>query len=475
VLGAAFLAAAVVGGIYLKRELDNQYTLQVSLSGPQEVVVECGADYAETGVSATFFGTHRNTEETAVPVTVAGGVDIHTVGTYYLKYVASYNGVVGTNYRLVHVIDTQPPTITLVSDPEKYTLPNATYVEEGFTAIDAHDGDVTDRVQITQTREKVIYTATDLSGNMATTERTIFYDDPVPPELKLKGGEIITLYVDQPYNEPGYTATDNCSGDLTDNVTVTGSVNTEIEGSYTLTYTVQDAYANETSVTRTVNVKTELADPNQLLNTATPTGKVIYLTFDDGPGPRTQELLNIFKKYGVKATFFVVKNGYKGTIQRIVQEGHSIGVHTATHKFKEVYASEEAYFADLNAVREHVLQLTGVNTQLLRFPGGSSNTVSCFNPGIMTRLTQRVKELDFRYFDWNVDSRDTGGAKTASEVFYNVISGVSGREVSVVLQHDIKGFSIDAVEQIIVWGLENGYTFLPLDTTSPVCEHKVSN
>lgn len=475
VLGVFFLAATIAGGLHIKTILQREYTLQVTLSGTQEMTVEYGTQYAEPGASATFSTANGETKEISVPVNVSGDLDTDKIGLYYLKYTSIYNGVVGTNYRLVRVVDTQAPAITLITDPEKYTLPNETYVEEGFSAVDGYDGDLTDRVEITQTREKVFYSVTDFSGNVATAEREIVYSDPVPPVLELKGGEIITLCVGQKYKELGYTATDNCDGDLTDSVTVTGRVNSKKKGSYTLTYTVRDSYENVTTVTRTVNIKGELADPGQLYNIVTPNGKVIYLTFDDGPGPRTPELLDILKKYDVKATFFVVKNGYNDTIKRIVQEGHSIGVHTATHNFKSIYASEEAYFADLNAVHEHVLQLTGVDTSLLRFPGGSSNTVSRFNSGIMTRLTQKVKELGFRYFDWNVDSNDAGGAKTASEVFYNVISGVSGKTISVVLQHDIKGYSVEAVEQIIVWGLENGYSFLPLDTTSPVCEHPIKN
>lgn len=475
VLGAAFLVAAIIGGLLIKKELQREYALQVILSGEQEMTLEYGAEYSEPGASAVYTEMNHEPEETAVSVTVSGNLDTGKIGSYYLKYTAIYDDIVGTNYRLVRVVDTQAPTINLVADPEKYTLPNETYVEEGFTAVDGYDGDLTDRVQRTQTHEKVFYTVTDLSGNVATTEREIVYDDPIPPVLELTGGEIITLWVGQAYQEPGYTATDNYDGDLTEHVKVQGLVNTKKKGSYTITYTVCDTYENETTVTRTVNVKGELPNPEQLYSTVTPTGKVIYLTFDDGPGPYTARLLDILKQYDVKATFFVVKNGYTDMIQRIVKEGHSIGVHTETHAFKKIYASEEAYFADLNAVHEHVLQLTGIDTSLLRFPGGGSNTVSKFNPGIMTRLTQAVKELGFRYFDWNVDSYDAGGAKTASQVFYNVINGVSGKTISVVLQHDVKDYSVEAVEQIIVWGLENGYTFLPLDTTSPVCEHPIKN
>ena len=113
---------------------------------------------------------------------------------------------------------------------------------------------------------------------------------------------------------------------------------------------------------------------------------------------------------------------------------------------------------------------------LLRFPGGSSNTISKdYSKGIMTRLAAAVTERGFTYFDWNVDSNDAGGAKTADEVFNNVIKGVKNKQNSVVLQHDMKSYSVDAVEKIIVWGLKNGYTFLPLDANSPTCHHGINN
>ena len=112
---------------------------------------------------------------------------------------------------------------------------------------------------------------------------------------------------------------------------------------------------------------------------------------------------------------------------------------------------------------------------LMRFPGGSSNTISSFNPGIMTRLTKAVEEKGFRYFDWNVDSNDAGGARTASKVYSNVVSGIGDKKAAVVLMHDIKSYTIDAIEKIIVWGLDNGYTFLPLTADSPTCHHGVNN
>ena len=106
---------------------------------------------------------------------------------------------------------------------------------------------------------------------------------------------------------------------------------------------------------------------------------------------------------------------------------------------------------------------------------GGSNLVSKFNEGIMTTLTEAVQDAGFQYFDWNVDSNDAGGALRAKTVAANVLGGVENRRISIVLQHDIHDFSVDAVEDIIIWGLKNGYTFHALTENSPTCHHRVNN
>ena len=135
----------------------------------------------------------------------------------------------------------------------------------------------------------------------------------------------------------------------------------------------------------------------------------------------------------------------------------------------------DAYFEDLYGMQEIIYENTGVRTHLLRFPGGSSNTISCFNEGIMTTLTQAVRDAGFRYFDWNVDSNDAGGAKKTETVVENVTKGIARQRLSVVLQHDIHEFSVEAVEKIIRWGLDQGYQFLPLEMDSPEFRHGVNN
>ncbi len=474
-LALVLLAAAIVGAVYAVRAAKNEYTMQVSLNGAQELVVPYGETYQELGAAAQFSGTHLQKEPIKVAVTVDNSVDSEALGVYYVKYTANFKGVTGTAYRKVSVLDQEKPKITLVADPEGYTLPTKTYKEEGFSAVDNYDGDITDRVERKVTRTEITYTVTDSSGNQAQVVRKIVYDDPIAPEIKLKGGETITLLKGKKYIEPGFTAKDNCDGDLTEKVTVTGKVDVNTPGNYILQYSVTDSYNNLTAVSRTVRVKSETSTSIKQPDVVVPSGKVIYLTFDDGPGYWTPKLLNVLKKYNVKATFFVMNTDYVSTIKRIAKEGHSLAIHTESHNYRKIYASETAYFKDLEKMRSIIKDIAGVDTKLIRFPGGSSNTVSSFNRGIMSRLTDLVVEKGYRYFDWNVDSKDAGGAYTSQQVYNNVVSGVKNRKVSIVLQHDIKGFSVNAVEDIIVWGLKNGYTFLPLQEDSPGAHHGINN
>ena len=208
-----------------------------------------------------------------------------------------------------------------------------------------------------------------------------------------------------------------------------------------------------------------------------PGNKVVYLTFDDGPGPYTQQLLDVLAKYNVKATFFVTNSNskYQDMIAKEYAAGHAIGIHTYCHDYNKIYASEEAYFEDLEAMQDVIVAQTGKETSLLRFPGGSSNTVSNITPGLMTTLTQEVQNRGYQYFDWNVSSGDAGETTDTDQVAENVIAGIQKHNVSVVLQHDIKAFSVDAVEKIIQWGLNNGYTFLPLNYDSPPAHHHINN
>ena len=306
------------------------------------------------------------------------------------------------------------------------------------------------------------YTVTDTAGNTAVAERILRYEDTVPPVLTLTGSDKVTVYTGQSYREPGYKAIDNGAIDLTDKVEISGTVNVKKAGTYTLTYTVKDSCGNVASATRTVEVKKVNGN-----------GKFIYLTFDDGPGSYTAGLLDILKKYNVKATFFVVSSSKMDILKRMDAEGHTIGLHSNTHEYSEIYANEEAFFADLQAVSDKVYAQVGYHPTIMRFPGGSSNRVSKnYNLGIMTRLTQAVQAQGYRYFDWNVNSEDAEKA-TPERILEVTIEGVAKRSESMVLMHDIQKNSMQVIEEFIVWALDNGYTFLPITDNTPDFHHPI--
>ena len=460
------LAAALLIGAGVEWATDLSMpipvTIQMTLLGDREITLEYGQDYTEPGATACAMLAGWEMRELAV--TAGGEVDPEKVGEYEIIYTSGIGSIVCQEHRVIRIQDTQPPVITLISNPDTYTLPGHAYEEEGFSAEDNYDGDLTSQVVREQTDGAVIYSVADSSGNTFSVTREIVYNDPIPPELVLEGDTEITMTQGAAYEEPGFSATDNCDGDISDQVEVSGFVDIYVPGTYTLEYFVSDQYGNTATATRTVKVEE-----------ITGRGGTVYLTFDDGPGKYTSKLLDVLDKYNVKATFFVVNTGYRKTMARAAAAGHTIAIHSASHNYKKIYANEEAYFEDLYQMQSIIQEYTGQTATLIRFPGGSSNTVSRFNKGIMTRLTKAVTEQGFKYFDWNVSSGDAGVVSTSNEVYINVITGISKHNVSVVLQHDTHAFSVDAVERIIQWGQEYGYTFLPLTSDSPGAHQGVNN
>ena len=456
---------------------DRPIAIGITIVGEDTVTVEYGEEFKDPGASASWSYEDEPHVHHAIEVTSSSEVDLSRVGAYSITYTARYDGIQAQAVRKVLVVDTKAPVIKLVSDPDKYTLPNQEYEEEGFRATDNYDGDITDKVvrSLSEDGKTVTYQVSDSSGNKAEVVRQILFGDEDAPVLTLKGNSKITITAGDNWKEPGYTAIDAVDGDLTDSVKISGSVNHRTAGTYVLTYSVADQFGNTATAQRTVVVKAvqkpEVVHPDG-------DGKIIYLTFDDGPSKHTERLLKVLDKYNVKATFFVVKTSRLDLLDDIAAGGHTIGIHSKTHKYDKIYASEDAFFEDFYAMYDLIEEYSGVTPTISRFPGGSSNSVSkkhCV--GIMTRLTQAVQDLGFQYFDWNIDSDDAGGTKTTEGVYQNVTNRIakSKQNQLVVLQHDSYGYSVDAVEQIIIWGLEHGYTFAALTEATPPCHHSVTN
>lgn len=207
--------------------------------------------------------------------------------------------------------------------------------------------------------------------------------------------------------------------------------------------------------------------------------KILYLTFDDGPSARTIEILDILDEYDVKATFFVV-NGYSYNYlyAEEVRRGHSIGLHSDTHEFDEIYSSTSAFFDDLETISDRVYEYTGVRTYLMRFAGGSSNTISAnYSYGIMTKLTRMVEDRGYVYFDWNGANNDaTGETLTATQMYYAAMESM-GEDRIVMLMHDAsyKYTTVQALPSIIEAYLDAGYYLIGLNENSFTAHHTVNN
>ena len=285
--------------------------------------------------------------------------------------------------------------------------------------------------------------------------------DNQAPVIELNGGNSMTLAVGDVLCEPGFRVYDDRG---IPKVEVEELVNTRRPGEYVINYHASDDSGNIAEAQRSVKV-------------IEPSGR-IYLTFDDGPGDYTGTLLDVLAKYNVKATFFVTGYGDDALIKREYDEGHTVGLHSNSHDYSYVYSSIDNYMADLNAVSNRVYNITGKRMKLIRFPGGSSNLISAYYDGgnhIMSRLVELVNSENYVYFDWNVDSGDAAGVDSSDQIYNNVVSALKPGGDSVVLQHDIKQPSVEAVEKIIQYGLENNFVFSKLRTDSFNAHHGVNN
>ena len=201
--------------------------------------------------------------------------------------------------------------------------------------------------------------------------------------------------------------------------------------------------------------------------------KRIYLTFDDGPSNNTNAILDVLDEYNAKATFFVIaKNGYEEEYNRIINDGHTLGLHSYSHVYKDVYSDEMGFKNDVNRIYDFVENVTGVTPKFYRFPGGSSNTIYKSDKN---ELFDYLEEMNLTYVDWNVASNDsTYGGLSANQIANNVLNGVEGLDDCVILMHDAndKSSTVEAL-RIIISSLqcEDNVIFLPITDSTISVKH----
>jgi peptidoglycan/xylan/chitin deacetylase (PgdA/CDA1 family) len=163
-------------------------------------------------------------------------------------------------------------------------------------------------------------------------------------------------------------------------------------------------------------------------------------------------------------------------MKEIVNRGHAIGLHTYSHDYKGIYSSDAAYLSDLQKISDLVLQQTGVETKIMRFPGGSSNTVSKkYSKGIMSRMTRKVTEMGYIYFDWNCSNGDADGGTSVEKQLRNCSNYPKSANTIIVLMHDTRATTMEALPKIIEYYHSQGMKFGVLTTSGPTIHHKVTN
>lgn len=215
----------------------------------------------------------------------------------------------------------------------------------------------------------------------------------------------------------------------------------------------------------------ETAVPNDCfaVSTAETAAKFVCLTFDDGPSPNTEPLLAILAEEKVPATFFVcaqpMNEPYLPLVHTIVQQGHQVAMHSASHQYARIYRSTDDFWQDIKALRQMLAPYLSLgDLTWLRFPGGSTNTVSHRYGGreIMTRLKAQTEEKGWHWIDWNVCGEDaTAAHPDAAQILANIRRDAEEKSTCVVLLHDTKatGETVKALPDIIQWFRAQGYHF----------------
>lgn len=315
-----------------------------------------------------------------------------------------------------------------------------------------------------------IVVVSDEYGNETEKETTIkvYPKDKVAPVIS--GDEKMSVNVGAGFDPMNHmSVSDNQTKNIELKV-VSNEVNPDKEGKYKVVYEAIDRSGNKATFTKEVTViKRRATYPGE---------NVVYLTFDDGPSYITPKILDILDRYNVKATFFVVgfNENYFDYIKKAYDAGHTIALHTYSHDYS-IYTSSETYFNDLQKISDLVYEKTGYRSPYIRFPGGSSNTISAnYNRGIMSKLVNEVHVKGYEFYDWNVSSADASGFGIPASTIIDSSTNCSGG-TAMILFHDANGkeTTAEALPSIIEHYKSLGYVFKGIDETTSGFHHGVNN
>lgn len=388
-------------------------------------------------------------------------LDITSLGSYEVVYTVEEK-----EYPIVvHVVDKVPPQVQTKSDVfllDSELSPNQlieSVEDDSFTTV----AFLEDYQLDTLGYHTIMLIVEDEYGNQTECSVQIeVVEDKIAPIIESVDPIQSLVYEEIDYMQGIYVTDDYDNNPIIE--IDTSQVDINHTGSYEIEYIAKDNQGNTTVLTREVIITSD---------------KTIYLTFDDGPSSNTIDILEILEEYDIQATFFVAgqNSNYFYLIEEAYLAGHSIGVHTYSHSYRTIYESVDAFFEDINKMNEIVYEYTGSYSTILRFPGGSSNTVSKnYSEDIMSILTQEVEEKGFTYFDWNVSSDDANASTVDVEQIIEASTKSSAKNIN-LLMHDStsKTTTVEALPTIIEYYLEQGYYFDTLDSDSYTVHHNVQN
>lgn len=248
------------------------------------------------------------------------------------------------------------------------------------------------------------------------------------------------------------------------------------EGIYEIIYTIKDKSNNLNQYHRQI----EVISPYDNIDVKKDGIKTCYLTFDDGPSLLTKDVLEILDQYHIKATFFVTgsqKDSYH-YLKEIKEKGHVLGLHSFSHDYQDIYHSVENYMNDLKKIKQLVKDETGEDIHYIRFPGGSSNLVSKkYNKGIMKRLTKKVIDEGYQYYDWSCINGDGENINNVKELLKKAKEEIGEKEDIMFLMHDGKHNekTVEALPYLLDYLISKGYEFHVIDDYSPTFHHHIQN